>query len=316
MNFKLTPQMMDKIAFAMEDQDEQYLIDPDSGELAPRSSYGENPDEKLAPLPRWGSAEGFHLMESFVTTLHNPVYRDLLASALASGKGVFRSFKDVLKKNHEIEKLWFHYKERRLRAVIIAWYNVNREARGLEKMPPEPEETDELVASDFSLEWGVKAHAEEIPVLDRESFFEQYPGRKRTDTEAVYREHRQDAPPLQSAASLLLVAETPSGELAGFAWGFLEGKAAVRLLQLAVAREFRGIGLGEAIMKRFLADIRQRSVRRLTAELVGKSLKFSDFFSSMGFKPVSQKMECGLDELSYGAETAVEAETDSPDPAI
>jgi ribosomal protein S18 acetylase RimI-like enzyme len=303
MNFKLTPQMIDKIAFAMEDQEEEYLIDPESGELSARSLHGENPDDSLAPLPRWGSAEGFHLMESFVTTLHNPVYHELLASALSNGKGVFRSFKDTLKKNHEIEKLWFRYKERRLRAVIIAWYNVNREARGLEKMAPEPEDTEELVASDFSLEWGLKSRLEELRLLDREAFIELFPKESRASVDARYRAKREVIRPLEDESSLVLVAETPSGELAGFAWGVEEGRT-VHLVQLAVVRELRGIGLGESIMHRFLLDIRDRGMGRLTTELAGKSLRFSDFFQSLGFRPLSQILECSLEELSYGTDAS------------
>ena len=303
MNFTLTPQMIDKIAFAMEDQEEQYLIDEESGELVGlKSVSGESPAESWIPLPRWGSAEGFHLMESFVTTLHNPVYRELLASALTSGKGVFRSFKDTLKKNQEIEKLWFHYKEKRLRAVIIAWYNVNREARGLEKMSPEPEETEELVASDFSLEWGLRSHVDELRLLDRDAFFELFPKETRASIDAGYRAKREEICALDDESSLVLVAETPSGELAGFAWGVLQGRT-VHLVQLAVVRDLRGIGLGESIMKRFLSDIRGRGIGRLTTELAGKSLRFSDFFQSLGFKPLSQVLECSLEDLSYGSQS-------------
>src|SRR5271157_2045346 len=120
MNFALTPQMIDKIGFAMEDQKEQFTVDTDTGELVALSSLGEKPDEeKYVRLPRWGSAEGFHLMESFVTSLDNPAYREQLSRSLTMGKGVFRAFKDALKQNPEIEKLWFAYKERRLQGVII-----------------------------------------------------------------------------------------------------------------------------------------------------------------------------------------------------
>jgi hypothetical protein len=163
MNFALTPQMIDKIGFAMEDQKEQFAVDVDSGELVPLSTLGERHfDEGYARLPRWGSAEGFHLMESFVTSLDNPAYREQLSRALTMGRGVFRAFKDSLKANKEIERLWFAYKEQRLRAVIVSWYNANREARGLAKLPAEPEETEELVMSDFSFAWGVGEHGEEV----------------------------------------------------------------------------------------------------------------------------------------------------------
>ncbi len=299
MNFQLTPQMIDKIGFAMEDQVELYMIDTETGELVPVKSFGEAPPpEKYVALPRWGSAEGFHLMESFVTSLHNPVYRELLGQALTTGKGVFRSFKNILKKNKEIEKLWFLYKERRLRSVIIAWYNLNREARGLEKMAPEPEETEELVASDFSLSWGVGTHREEILRLDREVFFELFPKEQSAVIEARFREKRDGIPRPEDGSSLILVAEVPSGDLAGFAWGVGEGQS-VHIVQLAVIRELRGIGLGEALMKRFLTDIRKKGVKRLTTELAGKSLRFSDFFQSLGFVTLSQFLECSLDELSF-----------------
>ncbi len=299
MNFDLTPQMIDKIAFAMEDQEERYVIHMDTGELLPMKSLEEDSEkEGYIPLPRWGSAEGFHLMESFVTTLYNPVYRELLAGALAKGKGVFRNFKDTLKRNKEIEKLWFHYKEKRLRAVIIAWYNLNREARGLEKLSPEPEETEELVASDFSLEWGVNTHREEILRLDREAFFELFPGEQKQLIEVRFKAKREGISSLDDDASRILVAENPSGDLAGFVWGTAAGQS-LHIVQLAVVKEFRGIGLGETLMKKFIADIREQGIQKLTAELAGKSLRFSEFFRSLGFAPVSQMLECGLDRLPF-----------------
>jgi ribosomal protein S18 acetylase RimI-like enzyme len=299
MLFELTPQMIDKIGFAMEDQVERYYIDSETGELITAKSFADqSPPEKYVALPRWGSAEGFHLMESFVTSLHNPVYRELLGQALTMGKGVFRSFKNILKKNKEIEKLWFLYKERRLRSVIIAWYNLSREAKGLEKMAPEPEETEELVASDFSLSWGAGIHREEILRLDREVFFELFPKEQPAVIEARFREKRTGIPGPDDDSALTLLAEVPSGELAGFAWGVRESLS-VHIIQLAVIRELRGIGLGEALMKKFLTDIRQKGVKTLTTELAGKSLRFSDFFQSLGFTTLSQLLSCSLDELSF-----------------
>jgi ribosomal protein S18 acetylase RimI-like enzyme len=299
MKFQLTPQMIDKIGFAMEDQEEQYVIDVDTGELVRRRSLEEDYDrDRLVALPRWGSAEGFYLMESFITSLHNPLHSDLLASALSTGKGVFRNFKNTLKKNPEIEKLWFRYKERRLRGVIISWYNVNREARGLQRLAPEPEDTDELVASDFSFSHGVENHLEEMLSLDREAFFELFPSEQIGVIEERFNENRKNTPGPEDPSSLMLVAETPLGSLAGFVWGVAEGRS-VHIVQLAVVRELRGIGLGQELMKRFLSDIRSRGMTKLLTELSGKSLRFSDFFQSMGFTPRSQVLECNLDELSF-----------------
>jgi ribosomal protein S18 acetylase RimI-like enzyme len=299
MNFALTPQMIDKIGFAMEDQKEQFTVDTDSGELVALSALGEKPDEeKYARLPRWGSAEGFHLMESFVTSLDNPAYREQLSRALTTGRGVFRAFKDVLKQNKEIERLWFAYKEQRLRAVIVSWYNVHREARGLARLPAEPEDTDELVMSDFSFTWEKGAHQAEVEKLDRDAFFELFPHESPETLGQRFLEKRQGLPAAGEKASPLLIAETPDGELAGFAWGVIDGTS-VHIVQLAVAPALRGLGLGEALLRTFLTGMRSRGMRRLTTELMGRSLRSSEFFKSVGFSTVTQTMECSLQDLPW-----------------
>ena len=269
MNFTLTTQMIDKIAFAMEDQKERYVVDVDTGELVPLSAHsGALPEDRYVQLPRWGSAEGFHLMESFVTSLDNPAHRAELAHALTMGKGVFRAFKDALKAS-KIEKLWFDYKERRLRGIIVSWYNANREARGLAQLPVEPEETEELVMSDFSFTWSVKEHGEDILRLDRDAFFELFPGESPERLQERYSEKRSGVPALGAREAPLLIAETPEGELAGFAWGLIEGHS-VHIIQLAIVPGLRGIGLGEVIVKKYLTDMRSRDMVRLTLELAGQ----------------------------------------------
>jgi hypothetical protein len=127
-DFDLTPEMIDKIAFAMEDQDERFAIDVATGELAPIAETEGPAAERFVPLPRWGPAEGFHLMQSFVSTLHNPVYRDLLSQSLTAGKGVFRQFKDTLKRTvvSGSGSLQDHACAR------SSWPGTTREAHGLE----------------------------------------------------------------------------------------------------------------------------------------------------------------------------------------
>ena len=299
MNFALTPQMIDKIGFAMEDQKEKFAVDVDTGELVPVPARNAgHSEEKYVRLPRWGSAEGFHLMESFITSLDHPVYREQLSRALTMGRGVFRAFKDSLKQNKEMEKLWFAYKEERLRAVIVSWYNTNREARGLAKLPVELEETEELVMSDFSFAWSVGAHREDVAQLDRDAFFELFPNESPDRLEARFAEKRRGLTPAGEATSPILVVETPAGDLAGFAWGVIDVKS-VHMVQIAVTPGLRGLGLGEALLRKFLTDMRSRGMRWLRTELMGKSLRSSDFLQSVGFTPVTQVMECSLDELSY-----------------
>ncbi len=298
MDFELTPPMIDKIAFAMEDQKERFVVDVETGELVPSSSLGAGSDERYVRLPRWGSAEGYHLMESFVTSLDNPAYREQLLRSLTMGKGVFRAFKDSLKQNKEIEKLWFAYKERRLRGVIISWYNANREARGLAKLPVEPEETEELLMSDFTFRWEIAGQELAVLQLDRDAFFELFPSESAAELERHFLEKRRGLPPAGDAASPILIAETPAGELAGVVWGVIEGRS-VNIVQLAVSPGYRGSGLGELLLRQFLTAMRGRGMQRLVTELMGKSLRFSDFFQSVGFVAVAQVMECSLEQLPY-----------------
>jgi ribosomal protein S18 acetylase RimI-like enzyme len=309
MDFLLTSQMVDKISFALEDQKTRYVVDVATGELVPvAADTGPLAEDRFLPLPRWGSAEGFNLMESFVTSLQNPAHREILAAALASGKGVFRSFKNALKTNPEMERLWFRYKEKRLRAVVAAWYNAAREARGLSRMDPEPEEVGDLVTSDFSFSWGGRGREEDILRLDRDAFFELFPSETAQALAERYAEKRRGMPAPtapEGNARLgapegfpLLVAEGPDGEVAGFAWGRIDG-CTVHMLQLVVAPDLRGIGLGEALLREFLTDMRSRGMRKLTTELTGRSLRSVGFFMSLGFRPVTQVMECSLDEFPF-----------------
>jgi len=299
MDFVLTDQMIDKIGFAMEDQKDKFAVVVETGELMSLADLGGDLSEEThVRLPHWGSAEGFHLMESFVTSIDNPSHREQLAHALTMGKGVFRAFKDVLKQNKEIEELWFAYKEQRLRGVIISWYNANREARGLARLPEEVEETDELLLSDFSFVWSPERHVPDVLRMDKDAFFELFPDESSVRLEAMYAEKREGLASPAGKESPLLVAETPSGELAGFIWGRTEGKS-VHIVQVTVRQTLRGTGLGQTLLRHFLTAMRARGMERLTTELMGKSLRFADFFQSVGFAPVSQTLSCSLSQLPY-----------------
>jgi ribosomal protein S18 acetylase RimI-like enzyme len=162
----------------------------------------------------------------------------------------------------------------------------------------EVEETDELVLSDFSFSWEVGGHLPEILTLDRDAFFELFPDDTPARLAARHAEKRRDLPPPGSDQSPLLLAETPGGDLGGFIWGVTQVKS-VHIIQVAVSPELRGVGLGETLLREFLSAMRKRGMQRLTTELIGRSLRASDFFQSVGFTPVSLLMECGLENLAY-----------------
>ena len=151
MQFQLTDSLIDDIISAMENQDVEYAVDAEEGQLVISDSDGHVPDdERYYILPEWGPSDGFELREEFVNNLHSPLAREELQDAMHSGRGVFKNFRNVLKNYPEIDKRWHIYKHRFMSARINEWYNSLREIWGLEKLDQLPESDDTLVHDDFS----------------------------------------------------------------------------------------------------------------------------------------------------------------------
>ena len=135
----------------MENQDVEYAVDAEEGQLVISDSDGHIPDdERYYILPEWGPSDGFELREEFVNNLHSPLAREELQSAMHSGRGVFKNFRNVLKSYPEVDKRWHIYKHRFMSARINEWYNSLREIWGLEKLDQLPESDETLVHDDFS----------------------------------------------------------------------------------------------------------------------------------------------------------------------
>ena len=151
MQFELTDELTDDIISAMENQDVEYAVDAQEGQLVISDSDGHIPDdERYYILPEWGPSDGFGLREDFVNNLHAPLAREELQNAMHSGRGVFKNFRNVLKNYPEIDKRWHIYKHRFMSARINEWYNSLREIWGLEKLDQLPESDETLVHDDFS----------------------------------------------------------------------------------------------------------------------------------------------------------------------
>ncbi len=304
MNFNLDDERMEQIIFAMEDQQHRYLIHRGTGELvrAEEADGEDSPDDEAdayLPIPEWQPVHGFRLMEKFVSRLRNPLLRDRLNEALASGKGVFRKFKDILKANREIERFWFTFKERELRQVVWQWYNDQRELAGLERLEEEPqvvEGLEDLLASDFSFSTAQERHLDSILTLDREVFAARFPEAEPAVLAECYESSRKRLPGPLDRDSFLLVAETPEQDFAGFAWAVretdpLSGERLLRIYQLAVVLRYRGVGLGAMLLKKLIVEARDRGYHRVHCELDGTCLQLAGFFAELGFHPVSQVVE-------------------------
>lgn len=149
--FHLTDPILERVIFAMEDQSRSRLVDLRTGDLAPLLEGGELPSH-LARPPAWTPAEGFALMESWCAGLSNLELRHRLSPVLARGRGVFKAFRKILEEYPKEEARFLNYKLRILRPKVEAWLDDNREALGLARLGPEPEEFSDLVAEEFPVQ--------------------------------------------------------------------------------------------------------------------------------------------------------------------
>ncbi|MDR1637254.1 MAG: GNAT family N-acetyltransferase [Treponema sp.] len=295
MRFDLTEALIDDILFSMEDQNGEFLLDTQGGKIVLTGEISDDPDERedrYIDLPEWDSASGYQLMEHFTAALRNPVAREELNAALNRGKGVFRAFKDILSQYPEVEKRWFAYKEREMKRTIIRWYNGLREEWGLEKIGTEPEETEDLVLEDFRFREAGPSDAraaESLHRICREEYLKYT--REENPAAGVFLEDL----PWPFPGSLALAAETGGGDFAGYvaAAGI---DPVLRVFALEVKPEYRGLGVGETLMSRFLEKAREGPYSRVTMELPPTAEGFSRGLLRETFKPYAVRYCMELDK--------------------
>jgi len=149
-SFELSETILERIIFAMEDQTKSRVIDLNTGELVPRpeGEFAIN----LAPPPAWTPTDGFRLMENYCLRLKNLELKRALLKALSHGKGVFKAFRQVLSDYPQEDLQYREYKNAVLRRYIESWMDDMRESLGLARLGPEPEEYEELLDEEFSVE--------------------------------------------------------------------------------------------------------------------------------------------------------------------
>ena len=155
MTFILSPEIIDDIIFAMENQTEILLFDALEGICVDMDEIDDDygtviDDQRYYDLPDWTSAQGFHVMEQFTARVHNPLLRKALLNALGQRKGVFRRYKEVLKTAPIVEREWYRFKDQQMKAAVYEWYNDLRKLWGLEKISFEDETDSQLLQEDFT----------------------------------------------------------------------------------------------------------------------------------------------------------------------
>jgi len=151
MTFALTSELAEEIISAMENQNDSFVVEATTGSLIYEDADGIRADDtNYYALPEWSSSDGFSMRENFTSKVFSPLAQEELQDILHSGRGVFKNFKNALKKYPEIDKRWHIYKHKIMSARINEWYNSLREIWGLEKLDYLADSEESLVYDDFS----------------------------------------------------------------------------------------------------------------------------------------------------------------------
>ncbi|GHV50003.1 hypothetical protein AGMMS49579_02900 [Spirochaetia bacterium] len=303
MQFELTEALINDILFAMEDQDGEFLVDTQTGVVVNQNDEDfeeeaeeDQPMDRYIGLPEWESADGFRLMERFAAGLRNPPVRMELTAALNQGKGVFRAFKDILGRYPEAEKLWFARKEREMKRQIIRWYNSLREEWGLARIGGEPEDTADLMLEDFRFREPEENDAAAKEELHRFCVGEYQKYAAENSIAGIGLEEDSSAAESGAGPDVGLVAETGGGEFAGYISAVHKGPA-LHINALEVRAEYRGLGIGEALLSRLLEKAAhdaeeltaQEPISRITIDLPAGTEGFSRVLLRSAFTPYTTR---------------------------
>ncbi len=262
MYFDLTESLIDSILDAMDNQTSIFVLNTKESVLVPaEQSTADN--GQFISLPKWTSADGFEIRQQFVLNLHTPVAKDELQQILHSGRGVFRNFKNCLKQYPEIEKRWHLFKRLKMLSRINDWYNALRELWGLEALPSEPEDFEDLVKNDFVFR-GYNSEQDKELILqyaDANTGLSDAPLEKEVSRALTFLWKSQFQ--IQSE-NLGFICRTFSNDFTGcITFQPCPSTSAKTVVMTAffVLQNFRGLGIGKELLSLSLDDLRKRKIQ-------------------------------------------------------
>jgi ribosomal protein S18 acetylase RimI-like enzyme len=297
--FELSDKFVEDIIFAMEDQEHALLVDVETGDIVPRDSdgseteegddpaSGETTGERRVDPPEWTSRDGFKLMEDFLAFVRQPSVRHELQGALSRGKGVFKTFKAVLSQHEDIERAFRDYKAKAMRRVVAEWYDDRREARGLARIGPEPEDTRDLLASDFQVRVVPLAEArDELIGLVREAGEQAMPSL--AAPLAVYEATRLVEEIERCAEGLCARVDDGEGGTIGAAAAFiaLTGDRGIgRIVFIGVREGYRRMGLGTALLEALAERLVGKGIDLVVLDSAFVPPEYCGKLAALGYEP-------------------------------
>lgn len=304
----LSDELMYQIIFCMEDQANSYLFDLADGVPVQRElvkERGEAFDVRYRELPDWKPADGFRIMEKFVSSLKNPIFREKLKSALAAGKGVFRNFKNQLKEEPAVERLWYYFKERELKRAIYIWYEQLTEISFFEALGEPEEEVEELILSDFTVTYDRNRWGQYMDGIREQRLEAEYSGSAYPLNEMLLDECKAHWGSGDDSWSMVFVEapgalendndkETIAGCIGAEPLETESGGLIYVVRVLYVEPRYRGLGIFKLLLDRLTEQTADLGADRLVVELGGKSAVTVHSLEQRGFLPFSERLSLNL----------------------
>ena len=260
MTFTLTESLLDEIITALENQEQQFLVDAAQNKLVEKTDGLKGDDELFYELPEWDSAAGFKLREDFVSNLNSPLAHEALQEVLHSGRGVFRNFRNVIMDYPEVEKRWHIYKNNKMMCYINDWYNNLREVWGLEKLDYVPESDDSLIHDDFSFTAYTQKNKKELLLHMNAAFRERNENLSQELSQAIYNIWLEQFELAESKGELGFICRSFSNDFAGcitVSQVSNKQEKVMALTSLFVPEAFRGLGIGTELINMCLSELKK-----------------------------------------------------------
>lgn len=281
---QLTRELIDQIIFGMENQGEDFFLDLSKGLVLDTSRMEEGKEDYQIPLPSWKPSDGFLVMDQFVSSLNNPIYKEDFKRILHSGRGVFRKFKDMIKEQPGMERHWYRFKQREMQTIILKWLETYEDYLDLCHLGQEPEWLEELILTDFSLSEDEEEKLEEINRLDQQiwkELFSEYPQSYREEMIARYRRQKSIVPDDNNHVMIL---QDSQGALAAFLW--YEKKEQLLLIRsLYTVPTYRSMGLATQLLTRVIEKHgKEESTEWMEVAPIPAEPRLEQLFYSLGFQ--------------------------------